>query len=196
VSANRTKERFRHPVRSLAALRSGTRAELRSHADPARTPSAHAPRPAGPAQTRSTTFFSLRIDRRQKTKGRRELRPAALQKKTAILKLYTATRQAGAAVVPRGTRWSHIAPRLTPQNCSVILSVPISRVLVDPAYIRFDNVRRDLSMGKQRILARLADNSHLRLVEDTVAEMGWWACFREDGAEKTAHAAADSRLNL
>jgi len=56
--------------------------------------------------------------------------------------------------------------------------------LVDPNYIRFDNVKRDLSMGKERILARLADNPHLRLVEDTVAEMGCWACFREDRAKK------------
>ena len=36
--------------------------------------------------------------------------------------------------------------------------------LVDRAYIRFDNIKRDLSMGKERILARLADNPNLRLV--------------------------------
>ena len=37
----------------------------------------------------------------------------------------------------------------------------------------------DLAMGKDRILARLADDPHRRLVDDTVAEMSWWACFRE-----------------
>jgi Protein of unknown function (DUF1186) len=58
--------------------------------------------------------------------------------------------------------------------------------LVDPSYIRFDSVKRDLSMGKDRILAKLADNPHRRLVEDTVAEMGWWACFREERAKKNS----------
>jgi hypothetical protein len=52
--------------------------------------------------------------------------------------------------------------------------------LVDPGYIGFDDVKRDLAAGKDRVLARLADNPHRRLVSDTVAEMGWWACFRED----------------
>ena len=39
------------------------------------------------------------------------------------------------------------------------------RVLVDPGYIGFDNVKRDMAMGKDRILARLADNPHRRLVD-------------------------------
>jgi len=55
--------------------------------------------------------------------------------------------------------------------------------LVDPGYIRFDHVKRDLAMGKDRVLARLASDSHLRLVEDTVKEMGWWACFRDDRSQ-------------
>src|SRR5262249_6749616 len=54
--------------------------------------------------------------------------------------------------------------------------------VVDPSYIGFDDVKRDLAMGKERILAGLADDPHRRLVEDTVAEMGWWACFHEDRA--------------
>jgi hypothetical protein len=52
--------------------------------------------------------------------------------------------------------------------------------LVDPYFISLDDIQRDLAMGKDRILARLADDPHRRLVDDTVAEMGWWACFRED----------------
>jgi len=51
--------------------------------------------------------------------------------------------------------------------------------LVDPRYIGFDDVKRDLAMGKDQVLARLADDPHRRLVEDTVKEMGWWACFRD-----------------
>ncbi|MDZ4799713.1 MAG: DUF1186 domain-containing protein [Bryobacteraceae bacterium] len=57
--------------------------------------------------------------------------------------------------------------------------------LVDPGYIRFDGVKRDLAAGKDRVLARLATDSHRRLVDDTVAEMQWWACFR-DGNRKDA----------
>ncbi len=52
--------------------------------------------------------------------------------------------------------------------------------LVDPGYIGFDEIKRDLAMGKDQVLARLADDPHRRLVEDTVKEMGWWACFRDD----------------
>jgi Protein of unknown function (DUF1186)/SEC-C motif len=67
--------------------------------------------------------------------------------------------------------------------------------VVDPGYIGFDDVKRDLAVGKDRVLARLADNPHRRLVSDTVAEMGWWACFREDRqnrAKGPAQASANS----
>ena len=70
--------------------------------------------------------------------------------------------------------------------------------LVDPGYIGFDDVKRDLAAGKDRVLARLADNPHRCLVSDTVAEMGWWACFREDRqnrAKSTTQASLNSRLN-
>jgi len=41
-------------------------------------------------------------------------------------------------------------------------------------------LKDDMAKGKDYILAQLADNPHRRLVQDTVAEMGWWACFREE----------------
>lgn len=64
--------------------------------------------------------------------------------------------------------------------------------LVDPGYISLDNVRRDLATGKERVLVRLADDPHRRLVNDTVAEMEWWACFREDRANGSVHPASES----
>ena len=67
--------------------------------------------------------------------------------------------------------------------------------LVDPGYIRLENVERDLEVGKDRLLARLANNPDLRLVEDTVAEMGSWACFREE-KETRSQAATRSPANL
>src|SRR5882762_11466676 len=78
-----------------------------------------------------------------------------------------------------GTRWSAIAPIFTPKSWLDDIKQAYEHDLVDPGCIGFDGVKRDLAVGKDRILARLVDNPHRRLVEDTVAEMGCWACFRE-----------------
>jgi hypothetical protein len=70
--------------------------------------------------------------------------------------------------------------------------------LVDSSYIGFDEIKRDLALDKDRVLARLADDPHRRLVDDTVAAMGSWSCFREDrqnSVKSTAEASANSRLN-
>ncbi len=56
--------------------------------------------------------------------------------------------------------------------------------LVDPGYISIEDVERDLPLGKDRALARLAANRHHRLVEDTVAEMSWWYCFQDHSRER------------
>jgi len=69
--------------------------------------------------------------------------------------------------------------------------------LVDPEFIRFDSVKRDLALGKDRVLARLAHDPHRRLVEDTVKEMGWWACFQDDtpsGAKSSTEASTNASL--
>jgi len=52
--------------------------------------------------------------------------------------------------------------------------------LVEPGYIGWADVSDDLARGKDQMLARLVETSHHRLVEDTVREMEWWACFHED----------------
>lgn len=87
-------------------------------------------------------------------------------------------------------RWSHVWDTLVSYSSDLYPEELLDDIehayedgLVDPGYIGFDDVKRDLAMGKDRILARLADNPHRRLVEDTVAEMGWWACFREDARD-------------
>jgi hypothetical protein len=99
-------------------------------------------------------------------------------------------------------KWSHVwdtlvsySSELYPEELLDDIKRAYEADLVDPAYIGFDDVKRELAMGKDRILARLADNPRRRLVEDTVAEMGWWACFREDRAKNTAHALPYSKLN-
>jgi hypothetical protein len=84
-------------------------------------------------------------------------------------------------------KWSHVWDTLVSYSSDLYpaeLLDDIERAyeegLVDPGYLGFDDVQRDLAMGKDRILDKLAENPHRRLVEDTVAEMEWWACFRED----------------
>lgn len=102
-------------------------------------------------------------------------------------------------------KWSHVWDTLVSYSSDLYpteLLEDIERAyeegLIDPGYVGFDDVKRDLAMGKDRVLARLADNPHRRLVEDTVAEMGWWACFREDSqsrAKGIAVASAKANLN-
>jgi Predicted metal-binding protein related to the C-terminal domain of SecA len=99
--------------------------------------------------------------------------------------------------------WSHVWDALVSYSSELYAAELLDDIeraceegLVDPGYIRFDDVKRDVSMGKERVLARLVDNPHRHLVDDTVAEMGWWACFHEGRARKTANAVADSNLNL
>jgi hypothetical protein len=100
--------------------------------------------------------------------------------------------------------WSHVWDSLISDSCDLYpaeLLVDIERAykegLVDPGFIRFDSVKRDLALGKDRVLARLADDPHQRLVEDTVKEMGWWACFRDEtpsGVKSSAHASTMANL--
>jgi hypothetical protein len=101
-------------------------------------------------------------------------------------------------------RWSHVwdtlvsySSDLYPEELLDDIERAYEEGLVDPGYIGFDDVKRDLAMGKDRVLARLADNPHRRLVTDTVGERGWWACFREDSqnrAKSTVQASAKPNL--
>jgi uncharacterized protein DUF1186/SEC-C motif-containing protein len=100
-------------------------------------------------------------------------------------------------------RWSHVwdtlvsySSDLYPEELLDDIKHAYEEGLVDPGYIGFDDVQGDLASGKDRTLARLADDPHRRLVEDTVAEMGWWACFREKSAKHTARAASNSKLHV
>ncbi len=52
--------------------------------------------------------------------------------------------------------------------------------LVEAGYVGWGEVKRDFEGGKDRMLARLAEDSNRRLVEDTVREMEGWACFEEE----------------
>src|SRR5947199_9032638 len=99
-------------------------------------------------------------------------------------------------------KWSHVwdalvchSSDLYPEEVLDGIKKAYEAGLVDRDCIRFHNVTRDLAMGKDRILAGLADNPHLRLVDDTLPQIGWWACFREDRAQNTTDAAPKIKLN-
>jgi hypothetical protein len=64
--------------------------------------------------------------------------------------------------------------------------------LVEPGYIGWADVNDDLARGKDQMLARLAETSHHRLVEDTVREMEWWACFHENKRTRSPTPRTDS----
>ena len=97
-------------------------------------------------------------------------------------------------------KWSHVWDTLISYSSHLYSEEVLDDIkqayedgLVDPGFIDLDDIKRDMAMGKDRILARLADNPHRRLVDDTVAEMGWWACFREgsrNGANSPARISA------
>jgi hypothetical protein len=81
-------------------------------------------------------------------------------------------------------KWSPVWDTLVSDTCDLYpaeLLDDIERAyeegLVDPGFIDFQDVKRNSAMGKDRILARLADDPHRRLVEDTVAEMAGGHAF-------------------
>jgi hypothetical protein len=69
---------------------------------------------------------------------------------------------------------------LYPSELMVEIEQAYEEGLVDPGYMRFDEVKADLAAGKDHALARLAADPSRRLVVDVEEEMGGWACFREE----------------
>jgi hypothetical protein len=98
-------------------------------------------------------------------------------------------------------RWSHVWDALVSCSSDLYPAELLDDIkkayedeLVDPGYIGFDDIQHDLAIGKDRVLARLADDPYRRLVEDTVKEMGWWACFCEDRETAVAQPSAEPSL--
>jgi hypothetical protein len=73
---------------------------------------------------------------------------------------------------------------LYPEEVYADIELSFCEGLVDPAFISSESVRRSLEAGKEKTLARLPDYPWYRLIEDTVKEMEWWACFRPEGQRK------------
>jgi preprotein translocase subunit SecA len=65
--------------------------------------------------------------------------------------------------------------------------------LVDASYIAFNDVKRDLAMGKERVLAGLAEDRNHRLMDDAPAELRWWSSFGDAARESQSQPPADIR---
>ena len=82
-------------------------------------------------------------------------------------------------------RWSHVwdglvscTSELYPEELLGDIERAYKEGLVGPGFINLRDVQSDSTMGRDRVLARLADDPHRRLIDDTIASMKWWACFR------------------
>ena len=63
--------------------------------------------------------------------------------------------------------------------------------LVDTFFIRRESVERTISEGKEQAIRAATRNGR---IEDTVAEMSGWACFREDDRKATNRAPTVARV--
>ncbi len=50
--------------------------------------------------------------------------------------------------------------------------------LIESFFIRFEDVKEYLARGKEKVLADLQRDDRYSLIEDTISEMEWWACFK------------------
>ena len=96
-------------------------------------------------------------------------------------------------------KWSNVWDSLVSYSSDLYAAELLSDIerayqerLVDPGFITLANVRRDLAIGQEFVLARIVGDPHRRLVSDTVAEMEWWACFHQNRTGDTVRTASAS----
>lgn len=119
-------------------------------------------------------------------------RGAALDALVALVKAGVASRDEIVLYFARLFRgglereYSHVWDALVSAACDIYpgeLQVDIKKAyraeLVDPVFISLEDVEADLKLGQEQVLERLAQGREHRLIEDTIQEMSWWACFNE-----------------
>jgi hypothetical protein len=67
--------------------------------------------------------------------------------------------------------------------------------LVDRFYIRIDSIRQAIADGKAEVLRRTKERRR-GLINDTIAEMSWWACFEGDARPPRAEYAPAANENV
>lgn len=61
-----------------------------------------------------------------------------------------------------------------------IIRSAFEKDLIDEMLVVIEEVEEALEMDPEEALAKLREQRHYRFVEDAIAEMEWWACFREE----------------
>lgn len=77
--------------------------------------------------------------------------------------------------------WDSLASCCTdlyPQEIYEDIKQSFREGLADPLFLSPEDVRERLEAGKEPTLAQLKENPSHRLVQDTIAEMEWWDCFK------------------
>jgi hypothetical protein len=69
---------------------------------------------------------------------------------------------------------------LYPEELYLDIERSFQEELVDTSFVNRQNVRQALDQGMERTLARLREDRTYRLIEDTIAETEWWACFQPE----------------
>ncbi len=78
--------------------------------------------------------------------------------------------------------WSSLAAcstNLYPEELMPEIREAFRKERIDRFFIAPDSVEDTLAEGKEATLTRLQENRYYQMIDDTVAEMEWWACFRE-----------------
>jgi len=63
--------------------------------------------------------------------------------------------------------------------------------LVNQGFIGPADIARSMAAGRDKVLARLATNSTHNLINDTIKELGSWACFHEDESQSRGGYSSD-----
>ncbi|MGK7872714.1 MAG: DUF1186 domain-containing protein [Xenococcaceae cyanobacterium] len=74
--------------------------------------------------------------------------------------------------------------RLYPEELNPHIAQAFESDLVDLFFIDYEDIDYYLKIGKEATLNQLSDNEHYSFIEDTIAELEWWACFSDESCKK------------
>lgn len=78
--------------------------------------------------------------------------------------------------------WNGLAVQavvLYPEELLEDIRLAFEDELVDRFSMDLDYVEETLAQGMERTLAELREDRHYQLIDDTIREMEWWACFQQ-----------------
>ncbi len=73
---------------------------------------------------------------------------------------------------------------LCPQELETEIKQTFVNSRIDPRFINLTNVEQSLKRNINQSLSSLRKTHHYSLVKNTIAEIGWWACFKHEPSKK------------